>query len=66
MLAFVFMLLAILHSLISPLLVGYIQELVSGQFELSYLYAVVAVYCGVLLVSVVATYLQAMVLQQLG
>ena len=66
LLAFFFMLLAILHSLISPLLVGYIQELVSGQFELSYLYAVVAVYCGVLLVSMIATYLQAMVLQKTG
>ena len=66
LLAFFFMVLAILHSLVSPLLVGYIQELVSGEFELGYLYAVVIVYCGVLLVSVISTYLQAMVLQKMG
>ena len=66
LLAFFFMVLAILHSLISPLLVGHIQELISGDFELDYLYDVVIVYCGVLLVSVVSTYLQAMVLQKMG
>ena len=66
LLASFFMLLAIAHSLVSPLLVGHIQEVVSGKFELSYLYAVVAVYCGVLLVSVICTYLQAMVLQKMG
>ena len=66
LLAFFFMLLSILHSLISPLLVGHIQELVSGNFQLHYLYTVVAVYCGVLLVSVICTYLQAMVLQKMG
>ena len=66
LLAFFFMLLSILHSLISPLLVGHIQQLVSGEFALEYLYAVVAVYCGVLLVSVICTYLQAMVLQKMG
>ena len=65
-LAVLFMLLAILHSLVSPLLVGYIQELVSGKFQLNRLYGAVAVYCGVLLVSVVSTYLQAMVLQKVG
>ena len=66
LLAFFFMLLAILHSLISPLLVGHIQQIVSGKFELSYLYRVVIVYCAVLLVSVICTYLQAMVLQKAG
>ena len=66
LLAFFFMLLSILHSLVSPLLVGHIQQLVSGEFALEYLYAVVAVYCGVLLVSVICTYLQAMVLQKMG
>ena len=66
LLAFVFMVLAILHSLISPLLVGHIQKMIAGRFQLSRLYAVVAVYGGVLLVSVVSTYLQAMVLQKIG
>ncbi|MBQ8797005.1 MAG: ABC transporter ATP-binding protein [Oscillospiraceae bacterium] len=66
LLAFVFMLAATLHSLISPLLVGKIQELVSGKFELNTLYAIVGVYCGILLVSVICNYLQAMVLQKAG
>ena len=66
LLAFFFMLLAIAYSLISPLLVGHIQEVVSGEFTLSYLFTVVAVYCSILVVSMIGTYLQAMVLQKTG
>ena len=47
------MLLSIGYDLISPLLVGHIEETVKGQFELSYLFSVVAVYAGILIVSLV-------------
>ena len=37
-----------------------------GQFELSYLFSVVAVYAGILIVSLICTYTQAMILQKTG
>ena len=60
------MLLSIGYDLLSPLLVGHIEELVSGDFLLRDLFSVVAVYAGILLVSVVCTYIQAMILQKTG
>ncbi len=60
------MLLSIGYDLISPLLVGHIEETVKGQFELSYLFSVVAVYAGILIVSLICTYAQAMILQKTG
>ena len=66
LLAFVVMLLSIGYDLLSPLLVGRIEALVSGDFALSSLFSTVAVYAGILLVSVVCTYVQAMILQKTG
>ena len=60
------MLLSIGYDLVSPLLVGNIEETVKGAFELSYLFSVVAVYAGILIVSLVCTYVQAMILQRTG
>ncbi len=65
-LVFFVMLLSIVYDLVSPLLVGHIEETVKGQFELSYLFSVVAVYAGILVVSLVCTYAQAMILQKTG
>lgn len=65
-LVFFVMLLSIGYELISPLLVGEIEELIKGEFELSYLFRLVAVYCSILVVSLVCTYLQAMLLQKTG
>ena len=65
-LVFFVMLLSIGYDLISPLLVGHIEETVKNQFELSYLFAIVAVYAGILIVSMVCTYAQAMILQKTG
>jgi len=66
LLAFIIMLGSIVYDLLSPLVVGHIEKLVAEQFALSSLYAAVAVYAGILLVSVVCTYLQAVVLQKTG
>ena len=63
---FFIMLFSIVYDLISPLLVGHIQNTIKDDFELSYLYSMVAVYAGILVVSLVCTYLQAMVLQRVG
>ena len=48
------------------LIVGYIEELVVGDFELKSLYVSVAVYAGVLVFSMASTYLQAVILQRVG
>ncbi len=66
LLALIIMLISIVYDLVSPLLVGHIQKTVSGQFELPYLFSVVAVYFGILAVSMICTYFQAMILQKTG
>ena len=63
---FFIMLFSIVYDLLSPLLMGKIQNLIKGDFQLSQLYALVAVYAGILVVSLICTYLQAMVLQKTG
>ena len=65
-LVFLVMLFSIGYDIVSPLLVGHIEETVKGQFELSYLFSVVAVYAGILIVSLICTYTQAMILQKTG
>lgn len=57
---------SIAYDIASPLIVGYIEELVVGDFSLSSLYASVAVYAGVLVFSMGSTYLQAVILQRVG
>ena len=65
-LTLVIMLLSVGYDILSPLLIGDIQALVKGDFQLRDLYVRVAVYGGILLVSLVCTYLQAMILQKTG
>ena len=60
------MLVSIAYDLVSPLLVGHIEQTVSGEFELNYLFCVVGVYAGILVVSMICTYFQAMLLQKTG
>lgn len=61
-----FVLFSISYDIASPLIVGYIEELVMGDFELKSLYVSVAVYAGVLVFSMASTYLQAVILQRVG
>lgn len=65
-LVFFVMLFSIVYDLASPLIVGKIQGLMKESFELKQLYAMVAVYAGILIVSLICTYLQAMILQKTG
>ena len=65
-LTLVIMLLSIGHEILSPLLVGDIQALVKDDFRLQDLYVRVGQYAAILLVSLVCTYLQAMLLQKTG
>ena len=66
-LVFFIMLVSIAYDVLSPLLVSRIQGLIKlGNFQLSRLYAMVAVYAGILVISMVCTYFQAMILQTVG
>ena len=60
------MLFSIAYDIISPLIVGALEELVSGEFELPRLFAGVAVYASVLVFSMASTYFQAVILQRVG
>ncbi len=60
------MLLSIAYELLSPLIVGYIEEMVKSDFVMSRLLAAVAVYAGVLVISMASTYFQSIILQKTG
>ncbi|MBQ9929753.1 MAG: ABC transporter ATP-binding protein [Oscillospiraceae bacterium] len=63
---FVIMLLSIAYDLLSPILVGEIQDLIKVDFALDKLFWMVGAYAGVLVVSMVSMYLQTMLLQRIG
>ncbi|MBO5786060.1 MAG: ABC transporter ATP-binding protein [Clostridia bacterium] len=65
-LVLVIMLLSISYDIISPTLVGNIEEMIKDEFVFSELLLYVAVYAGILAVSLVCTYIQAMILQKTG
>lgn len=65
-LVFFVMVFSIVYDLVSPLIVGRIQGLIKNDFELHQLYVMVGIYAGILVVSMVCTYLQAMILQKTG
>ncbi len=65
-LALFVMLISVGYDIVSPLIIGHIEETVKERFELSYLFSLVAVYAGILIVSMVCTYCQAMILQKTG
>ena len=64
--ALIVMLFSVVYDLVAPLLVSEITGIVKADFQLSQLYSRVAVYAGILAVSLVCTYLQAMILQKTG
>ncbi len=65
---FFIMLFSIGYDLVSPLMMAHIQDVIKegSGFELRYLFTVVAFYAGILIVSLVCTYAQAMILQKTG
>ena len=66
-LALFIMFLSIGYDVASPMLVGHIEETVKkAGFALPYLFTVIAVYAGILIVSMICTYLQAIILQKTG
>ena len=66
LLVLVIMILSISYELVSPLIVGKIESMVANDFIMSDLLIAVAVYAGVLVLSVVSTYFQSIILQKIG
>ena len=62
----VIMLFSISYDIIAPTLVGNIEEMIKGDFQLNALWTYVAIYAGILAVSLICTYVQAIVLQKTG
>lgn len=60
------MMFSIAYDIISPLLIGNIEEMVKHDFEMSGLISYVIIYAGILVVSLVCTYFEAMILQKTG
>ncbi len=60
------MVFSIAYDIISPLIVGYIEEMIVGDFPMAKLLALVAVYAGILIVSLICSYFQAILLQTTG
>ena len=61
------MLFSIAYDIVSPLLMGEIQDHIKAQgFELPKLYIMVALYASILVVSLICSYVQAIILQKTG
>ncbi len=60
------MLLSIAYDVVSPLIIGRIEQLMVGGFVMAQIYRAVALYLGILAVSMICTYVQAIVLQRTG
>ena len=52
---------SIAYDIISPIVIGNVTEMIKGDFELSSLYTTVLVYGGILIVSLISSYIQAIV-----
>ena len=63
---FFVMVISIGYEVISPLLISHIQDTLKRDFALSYLWTMVAVYASILVVSLICTFVQAMILQKTG
>ncbi len=60
------MIFSISYDIIAPILMGKIVELIEKDFEMSYLLRLVIIYGCILIVSLICTYIQAIILQKTG
>lgn len=60
------MLFSIAYDILSPIIVGQIEEMIKNDFQMASLLARVAIYCGILIVSLICTYIQSITLQKTG
>ncbi len=60
------MVVSIVYDIVSPLIIGDIEKMVTTDFALDDLYTKVGIYAGILIVSMVCTYFQTLILQKVG
>ena len=60
------MILSISYDVISPMLVGNVEKMIKESFELPDLFSLVALYASILVMSLICTYIQAIILQKTG
>ena len=60
------MVFSIAYDVISPTIVGNVEEMIKSDFALSDLYRYVGMYAGLLVISMICSYVQAVVLQKTG
>lgn len=65
-LVFFIMVISILYDIVSPLIVGQIEKMVKSDFVLNDLFKMVGIYASILVVSMICTYVQAIILQKTG
>ncbi len=62
----IIMLFSISYDIIAPTLVGNIEEMIKSDFEYNKLLIYVVIYASILIISLICTYVQAIVLQKTG
>ena len=65
-LVLILMVFSISYSILSPTIVGDVEELVKGDFQLSDLWSKVIFFASILVVSLISTYAQSIILQKTG
>ncbi len=63
---FLLMLVSIAYDVVAPYMVGLVEEMIKEDFEMWRLLVYVAIYAGILVVSLTCTYLQSVILQKTG
>jgi len=66
LLVFIILIIAISYDIILPYLIGQLEKMMTEDFELSKLYSTLAVYIGILIVSLICGYAQSNILQWTG
>ncbi len=62
----IIMIFSISYDIISPIIMGKIIKMIKSDFEMSKLLHIVILYGGILIVSLICTYVQALILQKTG
>ena len=60
------MLFSVAYNVISPLIIGRVEEMIKADFAMSELLVYVAAYAAILIVSLICSYIQAIILQKTG
>ncbi len=65
-LVLILMIFSIAYDILAPTIVGNVEELIKGKFEMRELVPMLVLYASILIVSLICTYFQAIILQKTG